>query len=103
MRKTIGIVLLLVLVGGGGASAWFFLHKTPLQRKTVTSAPVPETEPDGLQKPSFHSERSVAPADSILPQSTPEIAEINPAPIPGAAGCHGKETGTDAHLYLNRC
>ena len=82
MRKTIGIVLLLVLVGGGGASAWFFLHKTPLQRKTVTSAPVPETEPDGLQKPSFHSERSVAPADSILPQSTPEIAEINPAPIP---------------------
>ena len=82
MRKTIGIVLLLVLVGGGGASAWFFLHKTPLKRKTVTSAPVPETEPDGLQKPSFHSERSVAPADSILPQSTPEIAEINPAPIP---------------------
>ena len=82
MRKTIGIVLLLVLVGGGGASAWFFLHKTPLKRKTVTSAPVPETEPDGLQQPSFHSERSVAPADSILPQSTPEIAEINPAPIP---------------------
>jgi hypothetical protein len=81
MRKTIAIVLLLVLVlVGGGASAWFLLAKTPQKRQAATSAPVAEA--DGLQQPSFHTERQVAPADAVLPQSTPEIAELNPAPLP---------------------
>jgi Bacterial conjugation TrbI-like protein len=79
MRKTIAIVLLLVLVGGG-AGAWFLLAKTPPKRQAVTSAPV--TEAEGLQQPSFHTERPVAPADAVLPQSTPEIVEVNPAPVP---------------------
>ena len=79
MRKTIAIVLLLVLVGGG-AGAWFLLAKTPPKRQAATSVPV--TEIYGLQQPSFHTERPVAPADAVLPQSTPEIAEVNPAPVP---------------------
>jgi Bacterial conjugation TrbI-like protein len=79
MRKTIAIVLLLVLVAGA-AGAWFFWAKTPPKRQAATSAPVNETE--GLQQPSFHTERPVAPADAVLPQSTPEIVEVNPAPVP---------------------
>jgi hypothetical protein len=78
MRKTIAIVLLLVLVGGG-AGAWFLLAKRPPKRQAATSVPV--TEADGLRQPSFHTERPVAPVDAVLPQSTPEIAEINPAPV----------------------
>jgi hypothetical protein len=80
MRKTIAIVLLLVLVAGGAAGAWFLLAKTPPKRQAATSAPL--TGADGLQQPSFHTERAIAPADAVLPQSTPEIAEVNPAPIP---------------------
>jgi Bacterial conjugation TrbI-like protein len=80
MRKTIAIVLLLVLVGGG-AGTWFLLAKTPKKRQAAATS-VPVTESDGLQQPSFHTERPVAPADAVLPQSTPEIAEINPAPVP---------------------
>jgi hypothetical protein len=79
MRKTIAIVLLLLLVGGG-AGVWFLLAKTPPKRQAAASAPVTET--GGLQQPSFHTERTVAPADAVLPQSTPEIAEVNPAPVP---------------------
>ena len=79
MRKTIAIVLLLVLVGGG-AGAWFLLAKRPPKRQAATSVPV--TEVDGLRQPSFHAEHPVAPVDAVLPQSTPEIAEINPAPVP---------------------
>jgi hypothetical protein len=79
MRKTIGIVLLLVLAGGG-AGAWFLLAKTPPKRQAATSAPVAEIY--GLEQPSFHTERPVAPADAVLPQATPEIAEVNPAPVP---------------------
>ena len=79
MRKTIAIVLLLVLVGGG-TGAWFLLAKTPKKRQAATS--VPATEPYGLQQPSFHTERPVAPADAVLPQSTPDITEVNPAPVP---------------------
>ena len=82
MRKTIGIVLLLVLVlAGGGAGVWFLLVKTPSpKRQAATSAPVAEIY--GLEQPSFHTERPVAPADAVLPQATPEIAEVNPAPVP---------------------
>ena len=79
MRKTIGIVLLLVLAGGG-AGAWFLFAKTPPKRPAATSAPVAEIY--GLEQPSFHTERPVAPADAVLPQATPEIAEVNPAPVP---------------------
>src|SRR5271166_296930 len=79
MRKTIAIVLLLLLVGGG-AGVWFLLAKPPPRRQAAASAPVTET--GGLQQPSFHTERTVAPADAVLPQSTPEIAEVNPAPVP---------------------
>jgi hypothetical protein len=79
MRKTIEIVLLLVLAGGG-AGAWFLLAKTPPKRQATTSAPVAEIY--GLEQPSFHTERLVAPADAVLPQATPEIAEVNPAPVP---------------------
>jgi hypothetical protein len=80
MRKTIAIVLLLVLVlVGGGAVAWVLLAKTPKKLQAATSVPV--TEPYGLQQPSFHTERPVAPADAVLPQSTPEITEVTPAPV----------------------
>src|SRR5271157_2861536 len=79
MRKTIGIVLLLVLAGGG-AGAWFLLTRTPTKRQAATSAPVAEIY--GLEQPSFHTERPVAPADDVLPQATPEIAEVNPASVP---------------------
>jgi hypothetical protein len=79
MRKTIAIVLLLVLAGGG-VGAWFLLAKTPPKRQAAISAPV--TKAEGLQQPSFHTERSIAPADAVLPQSTPEIVEVNPAPVP---------------------
>jgi hypothetical protein len=81
MRKTIGIVLLLVLVlAGGGAGAWFLLTRTPTKRHAATSAPVAEIY--GLEQPSFHTERPVAPADDVLPQATPEITEVNPASVP---------------------
>jgi type F conjugative transfer system protein TrbI len=79
MRKTIAIVLFLVLVGGG-AGAWFLLAKTPSKRQTAKATSAPVTEADGLQQPSFHTERATAPAEAVVPQSTPEIAEINPAP-----------------------
>ena len=88
MRKTIAIVLLLVLVSGG-AGAWFLFAKTPSKRPATTSAPVPET--DGLQKPSFHTEHPVAPADAVLPQPTPEIAEIKPEPLPEPAAVMEKK------------
>ncbi len=85
MRKTIGIVLLLVLVlAGGGAGAWFLLTRTPTKRQATTSAPVAEIY--GLERPSFHTERPVAPADDVLPQATPEITEVNPAPVQEPAG-----------------
>jgi Bacterial conjugation TrbI-like protein len=50
------------------------------KRQAATSAP-PVTATDGLQQPSFHTERPTAPADAVLPQSTPEIAELNPEPV----------------------
>jgi hypothetical protein len=91
MRKTIGIVLLLVLVlVGGGAGAWFLLAKTPPKRQATTSAPVAEI--DGLEQPSFHTERPVAPADAVLPQATPEITEVIPAPVPE------RQAGTEKKL-----
>ena len=94
MRKTIAIVLLLVLVGGG-AGAWFVLVKRPPKRQAPTATSVPVTEADGLQQPSFHTERAIAPADSVLPQSTstptPEIAELNPGPVPERAAAMEKK------------
>jgi len=92
VRKTIGIVLLLVVVlAGGGAGVWFLLAKTPSpKRQSATSAPVAEIY--GLEKPSFHTERPVAPADAVLPQATPEIAEVNPEPVPE------RPTGTEKKL-----
>jgi len=94
MRKTIAIVLLLVLVGGG-AGAWFVLVKRPPKRQAPTPTSVPVTEADGLQQPSFHTERAIAPADSVLPQSTstptPEIAELNPGPVPERAAAMEKK------------
>jgi hypothetical protein len=91
MRKTIGIVLLLMLVlVGGGAGAWFLLAKTPPKRQATTSAPVAEI--DGLEQPSFHTERPVAPADAVLPQATPEITEVIPAPVPE------RQAGTEKKL-----
>src|SRR5271166_6183495 len=89
MRKTIGIVLLLVLAGGG-AGAWFLLAKTPPKRQAATSTPVAEIY--GLEQPSFHTERPVAPADAVLPQATPEIAEVIPAPVPE------RQAGTEKKL-----
>ena len=89
MRKTIAIVLLLVLVAGGGAGAWFVLVKRLPKRQATTATSAPVTEADGLQQPSFHTERAIAPADAVLPQSTPaptpEIAELNPGPVPERA------------------
>jgi hypothetical protein len=84
MRKTIAIVLSLVLVAGGGAGAWFVLVKRLPKRQAPTATSAPVTETDGLQQPSFHTERTIAPADAVLPQSapTPEIAELNPEPVP---------------------
>jgi hypothetical protein len=84
MRKTIAIVLLLVLVGGG-AGAWFLLAKTPSKRQAAMATSAPVTEAGGLQQPSLHTERAIAPAEAVLPQSTPEIAELNPPPVPERA------------------
>jgi len=93
MRKTIAIVLSLMLVAGGGAGAWYVLAKRLPKRQapTATSAPAPET--DGLQQPSFHTERAIAPADAVLPQSapTPEIVEVNPEPVPERAAATEKK------------
>jgi hypothetical protein len=90
MRKTIAIVLLLVLVGGG-AGAWFLLGKTPSKRQAARATSAPVTETDGLQQPSFHTERAITPAEAVLPQSTPEIAEINPPPVPERAAVMEKK------------
>jgi Bacterial conjugation TrbI-like protein len=80
MRKAIAIVLLLVLVAGAGVSAWFIVGRRLPKRQAATSAPA-VAQTDGLQQPSFHSERAIAPADAVVPQPTPEIAELNPAPV----------------------
>jgi hypothetical protein len=90
MRKAIAIVLLLVLVGGG-AGAWFLLAKTPSKRQAPGATSAPVTEADGLQQPSFHTERAIAPAEAVLPQSTPEIAEINSPPVPERAAVMEKK------------
>ena len=90
MRKTIAIVLLLVLVGGG-AGAWFVLVKRLPKRQAPTATSAPVTETDGLQQPSFHTERTIAPADAVLPQPTPEIVEVNPEPVPERAAATEKK------------
>lgn len=83
MRKAIAIVLLVVLVAGGGAGAWFILRRLPKRQAQAASAPAVVQTDAGLQQPSFHAERPIAPADSVLPQSTPEpeITELNPEPV----------------------
>jgi hypothetical protein len=84
MRKTFWILLLLLVLAGGGAGTWFMVlkkRKTPPAATHTISAPVAEM--DGLQQPAFHTERTIAPADSVVaPQPTPEIAEVIPASIP---------------------
>src|SRR6516165_3906797 len=95
MRKTIAIVLSLMLVAGGGAGAWYVLAKRLPKRQAPTATSAPITEADGLQQPSFHTERAIAPADAVLPQSTPtptpEIAELNPGPVPERAAATEKK------------
>jgi hypothetical protein len=69
-----------MLVAGGGVSAWFIVERRLPKRQAATSAPA-VAQTDGLQQPSFHTERAIAPADAVVPQPTPEIAELNPAPV----------------------
>jgi hypothetical protein len=72
--RTLLLVLLLLVVAIGG-SAWFVIGRSAPRRKQASAAPM-ITEESGLQQPSLHTERPVAPAEVVLPHPTPEITQV---------------------------